>query len=82
MGRGGGRGRGLGSVSSHDILLALSTKGFSIEKEWIVLDEPIKKTGFFDVMLRFPYGVETTIQVVIEKEGGDPKDPGKAKKKK
>ncbi|OGZ96667.1 MAG: 50S ribosomal protein L9 [Candidatus Sungbacteria bacterium RIFCSPLOWO2_02_FULL_51_17] len=78
----GEKGQAFGSVSAHDISLALSAKGFSIEKEWIVLDESIKKTGFFDIVLRLPYGIETMIRVIIEKEEESTKVPGKAKKKK
>lgn len=64
----GGKGQAFGSVSQQDIVLELKNKGYAVEKEWVILDEPLKSTGFFDVTLRLPHGIETILKVVIEPE--------------
>ncbi len=57
-----------GSVTSADISEALKKEGFSIDKKYIVLTEPIKKLGTYDVKIHFFEDIETTIKVWVVSE--------------
>ena len=57
-----------GSVTGNKIALALKKKGFDVKKEQVVLKKPIKGTGVYDIVIKFPYEVETKISVVTTKE--------------
>jgi large subunit ribosomal protein L9 len=57
-----------GSVSAGDITEALEKKGFSVEKRKIVLQEPIKTLGEFDVPTKLHPEVTATFKVKVEKE--------------
>ena len=57
-----------GSVSSGDISEALEKKGFSIEKRKVLLEEPIKTLGEFDVSTKLHPEVTATFKVKVEKE--------------
>ena len=64
----GEEGQAFGSASSKDIADALKREKFHIENEWIALEEPIKKTGGWNVTLKLPFGIETSVKVLVEKE--------------
>ncbi len=57
-----------GSVTSKDIADALEKQGYTIERRKIVLDEPIKAVGDYQVPLRLhsEVTVEVTVHVVKE----------------
>ncbi len=57
-----------GSVTSKDIAEALEKQGYTIERRKIVLDEPIKAVGDYQVPLRLhsEVTVEVTVHVVKE----------------
>jgi len=57
-----------GSVGVTEIRTALAAQGHEIEREAIVLAEPIKALGVFDVTIRLEAGVETTIKVWVVEE--------------
>ena len=57
-----------GSVSGADITEALEQKGFTIEKRKVLLDEPIKNLGEFDVAAKLHPEVTATFKVKVEKE--------------
>lgn len=57
-----------GSVSSTDIAEALKEEGFDIDKNLIILDEPIKSLGIFEVLVRLHPEVETKIKVWVVKK--------------
>ena len=54
-----------GSVTVRDILNALSAKGVTVEKKMVLLTEPIKTLGTFQVPIRVYKEVEPTITVEI-----------------
>ncbi|MBW1866268.1 MAG: 50S ribosomal protein L9 [Deltaproteobacteria bacterium] len=54
-----------GSVSSRDIINALTEQGVEIEKRMIMLSEPIKNIGTFKIPIRIYRGVEPEITVEI-----------------
>ena len=57
-----------GSVTSGDIAEALSGKGFTIDKRKIVLADPIKTIGEFDVPVKLHREVSATVKVTVRKE--------------
>src|SRR5271169_1730698 len=59
-----------GSVTSKDIAEALENQGYTIERRKIVLEEPIKTLGEFQVPVRLHREVtaEVTVHVVKEEE--------------
>jgi len=57
-----------GSVTAQDIVLLLKEKGFDIERKRILLEEPIKALGIYDVPIKLHPEVETKIKVWVVKE--------------
>lgn len=57
-----------GSVSASDVVDALQVKGYVIEKRKIVLDEPIKTLGEFEISARLHPEVTCSFKVKVEKE--------------
>ncbi|MEK7627213.1 MAG: 50S ribosomal protein L9 [Patescibacteria group bacterium] len=57
-----------GSVTSNKIALALKKQGFDVKKEQVMLKKPIKGAGVYDVVIKLPYEMETTIRVVTTEE--------------
>lgn len=57
-----------GSVTSADIAEALAAKGFTIDKRKIVLADPIKTMGEYDVPVKLHREVSATIKVTVRKE--------------
>ena len=58
-----------GSVTSSDIADSLKSKGLDIDRRRIVLQEPIKKLGEFDVPIKLHRDVVTHIKVKVAAEG-------------
>lgn len=54
-----------GSVGPLEISKALQEEGFSIDKKSIILEEPIKKLGVFDCIVRLHPQVEAKIKVWV-----------------
>lgn len=58
-----------GSITSADIAEALSQQvGQEIDKRKVLLDEPIKHTGTFEVAVHLGHGIEPKVKVVVEGE--------------
>ena len=57
-----------GSVTSGEILKALSGQGFELDKHAIMLDEPIKELGVFEVKVKVHPDVEALIKVWVVQE--------------
>jgi|SRR5579872_1187661 len=57
-----------GSVTSSDIADALATKGFTIDRRKVHLDEPIKSLGEFVVPIKLFRDVTGRVNVVVQKE--------------
>jgi large subunit ribosomal protein L9 len=54
-----------GSVSTKDIETALQSRGFSIDRKAILLDDPIKALGEFPVKIRIHAGITAEIKVRV-----------------
>lgn len=57
-----------GSVTSADILAALKEEGLNIDKNSIILDEPIKSLGIYEVPINLHPEVSTKIKVWVVKK--------------
>jgi len=57
-----------GSITSSDIAEALKAKNFNIDKHQIILKEPIKYLGTYEVIVKLGYGVSTPINISVERE--------------
>ncbi len=57
-----------GSISAHDLAAALKEEGFQIDKNLIILDEPIKSLGIYEIPLKLHPEVSTKIKVWIVKK--------------
>ena len=56
-----------GTVTTSDISKSLEKLGFSIDRKDIHLEEPIKVLGTHKATIRFAEGLETSIQVAVER---------------
>ncbi len=61
-------GRLFGSVTAADISGELQRLGFAVEKKKIVLEEPIKAIGRYEVVVKLYPGVKATVAVKVEEE--------------
>lgn len=57
-----------GSVTDADIVSALKEEGFNIDKQNILLNEPLKNLGIYDVAIKLHPEVEAKIKVWIVKK--------------
>ncbi|HQU73746.1 MAG TPA: 50S ribosomal protein L9 [Calditrichia bacterium] len=57
-----------GSVTSQDIHAQLTEQGFDIDRRKIVLDEPIKALGVYEVPIKVYTDVEAAVKVWVVKE--------------
>ena len=62
-----------GSIGAYQIKEALEKEAFKIDKEQIVLDEPIRKIGVYNITIRLHPQIETNVMVwVVKDEGNSP----------
>lgn len=57
-----------GSVTASDVAAALAAKGVEIDKRKIVLEEPIKRLGTYDIPLRLHRDVQVKISLEVVAE--------------
>ena len=57
-----------GSVTSQNIADALESKGYTVDKRRIVLEEPIKSLGIYSVPIKLHSDVEAKVKVWVVKE--------------
>ena len=67
-----------GSVTTSDIADAMKAKGLDIDRRKIVLQEPIKRLGEFDVPVKLHREVTTHVKVRVIAEGQPEKPKTKA----
>lgn len=58
-----------GSITATDIIKLFEEQGITVERQFVVLPQPIKKTGLHKVDLRLKEGVPTFIYVKVIGEG-------------
>lgn len=57
-----------GSVSTTDIVRSLAEEGFNFDKRQILLDEPIKKTGVYQISVKIHPEVTAVVKVWVVKK--------------
>ncbi|MGA8222634.1 MAG: 50S ribosomal protein L9 [Candidatus Acidiferrales bacterium] len=57
-----------GSVTSGDVAEALAAQGFNIEKRKIVLADPIKVVGEFEIPIKLHREVTSSVKLAVKKE--------------
>jgi len=57
-----------GSIAAHDISRALQEEGFEIDKNLIILEEPIKKLGIYEVPVKVHPEVIAKVKIWIVKK--------------
>lgn len=61
----GANGKVFGSVTGADISSALADAGYSVDKKKIILTQPIKVLGDYDIDLKLAEGVTSKIKVTV-----------------
>ncbi|MCG3174389.1 MAG: 50S ribosomal protein L9 [Myxococcota bacterium] len=59
-----------GSVTNMDIQAALKDKGVEVERRAVLLTEPIKALGEYEVAVRLAKGVEAMVKLTVAAQGG------------
>jgi large subunit ribosomal protein L9 len=67
----GEKGRLFGSVTNMDIAEALEGKGLTVDRKDIILTEPIKNLGEFDVTIKLHHDVTPVIRITVLPEEGE-----------
>lgn len=62
-------GKSFGSITSQDLVDLLKSEGIDIDKKNIVLQEPIKHPGVYDIKVHFPEKVEAVFKLILLEEG-------------
>lgn len=58
-------GKLFGSVTSADIAQGLAARGFEIDRKAILLEEPIRKVGAYEIPIRLHPQVKTTFKLAV-----------------
>jgi len=58
-----------GSVTSKDIAEAIALQGVEVDKRKVILDEPIKRLGSYDVTVKVHKDVTATVKLEVKKSG-------------
>ena len=61
-------GKVFGSVTAQNIADSLEAAGYAIDKKKVVLTQPLKTVGTYDIDLKFMEGITSKIKVVVESE--------------
>ena len=64
----GEKGKAFGSITTAKIRDALKRQGIAVEKEWIMLTEPIKTMGEHSVEIKFPHGIVGKAKLTVQAE--------------
>ncbi len=71
--RAGEDGKLFGSVTAANVAEAANASGdldFELDKKLVILEEPLKELGSFEVPVRLHADVEVSISVLVEREDG------------
>ena len=55
-----------GSITGAEISAALAEKGIHVDKRLIVIAEPIKTTGTYNVTIKYNHQLTGTVKVIVE----------------
>lgn len=62
-------GKSFGSINAHDIVELLKKLNIEIDKKQVLLDEPIRHPGIYDINVRLPQHVSAVFKLVVIEEG-------------
>jgi large subunit ribosomal protein L9 len=60
-----------GSVTSKDIAEAIALQGVDIDKRKVILEEPIKRLGSYEVSVKIHKDVTASVKVEVKKSGSE-----------
>ena len=61
-------GKGYAAVSAAQIAVVLKKLGFNVSKGQIVIAEPIKKAGEYQVTISLPHSLESQVKIAVVEE--------------
>ncbi|OGF21192.1 50S ribosomal protein L9 [Candidatus Falkowbacteria bacterium RIFOXYB2_FULL_38_15] len=64
----GEEGKLYGSVTKGDIVAKIKEKGFEMEPDFVVLDQPIKKIGNYTIVIKLKHGKQAKIYLKVLEE--------------
>ena len=56
------------AVKSEEISEGLADKGFSVNKNKIIIKEPIKEAGEYEIIIALEHGLEARLNLIVENE--------------
>jgi len=62
-------GKSFGSITSQDLVLLLKSEGIDIEKRNIVLEEPIKQPGVYNIRVHLAEKLDAMFKLILIEEG-------------
>ncbi len=62
-------GKTFGSITSQTLAELLKKEGILIDKKNILLEEPIKQPGTYEIVVNLPQKVSSKFRFILEKEG-------------
>jgi large subunit ribosomal protein L9 len=62
-------GKAFGSITSANLTDLLKEQGIAVDKKHIVLEEPIKQPGVYDVKVHLGENIDAILKVVVLEEG-------------
>ncbi len=60
-----------GSVTAKDIAEEIAKQGIDVDKRKIILEEPIKRLGSYDVSIKIHHDVTATVKLEVTKAGSE-----------
>ena len=57
-----------GSIAAHDIAASLKEEGFSIDKSCVLMEEPIKALGIYEITVKLHPEVSTKVKIWVVKK--------------
>ena len=62
-------GKSFGSITSQDLVLLLKSEGVEIDKKNIVLEEPIKHPGVYNIKVHLAEKLDAVFKLILLEEG-------------
>jgi len=62
-------GKSFGSITSSDISSLLKDEDIEVDKKHIILEEPIKRPGVYDIKVHLPEKTDATFKLIVLEEG-------------
>lgn len=62
-------GKSFGSITSQDLVELLKSEGIEIDKKNIILEEPIKHPGVYDIKIHLSENLDAVFKLVLLEEG-------------